>query len=510
MKHRKIPRLGNRLLLRWALLGLAVALLDALVVAALRGFLWVIESADAWVLLPWAIVVVTVAFFRMETYRFRLGFSQKIDGVFSKRSYLSALRRFLGTYNGGLCPAWDESTWQDAKTRERWWILSKGEWVAGLVHVGTLLLLLSFFQIYLALLALALAWMVMRPKVNAQSPRVGFSEVHPVVGRWWVLQTQAWPQILQAKALHGISQLYQRHLVEEHRSEQQIQAGVYRSEFRAQTITVMILALSAMALKWGYLDLQNLIGFSLTLVLLHPPLKKMMLIDGQRRQFLGHLWGVDRRNLRAKKLKPPRGEGLALDVQGLCLEYNSSKLILNSVNFTLEPTQALWLNGPSGSGKSSLLRILAGLQKPTAGQLSWPLGGVAYLCQNTPKPLLTHEELLVFIQMDRQKICQTLGIEGLFEQLLGSTSIATFLDLDLMSGGELQRFTLWLILLQPSTLVLLDEPFSKLPVAQRVELCCWLRSWCIEHRRILVMASHETPPDLDQWQVLKLDRKEQR
>ena len=61
-----------------------------------------------------------------------------------------------------------------------------------------------------------------------------------------------------------------------------------------------------------------------------------------------------------------------LDVQNLQLSYRSAhtQAVLKNISFSLEHGESLALIGPSGVGKSSLLRVLAGLIKPDAGSIS--------------------------------------------------------------------------------------------------------------------------------------------
>ena len=47
------------------------------------------------------------------------------------------------------------------------------------------------------------------------------------------------------------------------------------------------------------------------------------------------------------------------------------RIIFTGLTFTLNPGEALVLSGPNGSGKTSLLRVMAGLSPPTAGIIKW-------------------------------------------------------------------------------------------------------------------------------------------
>jgi ABC-type methionine transport system ATPase subunit len=160
-----------------------------------------------------------------------------------------------------------------------------------------------------------------------------------------------------------------------------------------------------------------------------------------------------------------------LVVEHLSLAYPARRgqpaaSILNDVSFTVERGQSLTLVGPSGSGKSSLLRCLNRLEEPTAGSVRFEgrdvqsldprrlRRGAALVMQS---PVLfegtVRDNLLLRPagtggDFSEARLARTLGEVGLDEQLLGREATT-------LSGGEKQRVTIPRILL-------LDEPTSAL------------------------------------------------
>jgi putative hydroxymethylpyrimidine transport system ATP-binding protein len=77
---------------------------------------------------------------------------------------------------------------------------------------------------------------------------------------------------------------------------------------------------------------------------------------------------------------PWNSDPAAIIAENLTLRY-AGATIFENLNFTLEAGKITVLLGPSGVGKTSLLRIIAGLEPPESGQVR-PSGHVAYMAQN--------------------------------------------------------------------------------------------------------------------------------
>lgn len=149
---------------------------------------------------------------------------------------------------------------------------------------------------------------------------------------------------------------------------------------------------------------------------------------------------------------PAAEPALRLDLQGLSL---GGRPVLGALAFDLHAGETLALTGPSGIGKTSLLRILAGLERGFDGRVTLP-GRVAYVFQ---EPTLLPWRTL------RQNLCLTTGISsGEAEAALAEVGLAGLDDRypGQTSLGQQRRLSLARAFAVRPDVLLMDEPFVSL------------------------------------------------
>jgi ABC-type nitrate/sulfonate/bicarbonate transport system ATPase subunit len=173
--------------------------------------------------------------------------------------------------------------------------------------------------------------------------------------------------------------------------------------------------------------------------------------------------------------------------------------VLSGVDLAADENQFVAIVGPTGSGKSTLFHILAGLLTPTSGSvyldgrdITGSTGHVAYMMQ---KDLLLDwrrvidnvalgPELGGVRRSDARERARTLmprfGLSG-FEDFYPSG----------LSGGMRQRVALMRTFLCDKSLLLLDEPFSALDALTRAGLHEWLQQVCQEFPRTVLFITHD-------------------
>lgn len=169
-----------------------------------------------------------------------------------------------------------------------------------------------------------------------------------------------------------------------------------------------------------------------------------------------------------------------LRMEDVSLAYNSENaetLAISDLNLTVGTGEFLAIVGPSGCGKSSILSLIAGLLKPSAGKVSLmgrevagPSGSIGYMFQRDH----LFEWLTVW-----QNVLLGLKVRGEEKQgagrameLIKRYGLYTFLDQlpKELSGGMRQRVALIRTLAVNPQLLLLDEPFSALDYQTRLKL----------------------------------------
>jgi NitT/TauT family transport system ATP-binding protein len=164
-----------------------------------------------------------------------------------------------------------------------------------------------------------------------------------------------------------------------------------------------------------------------------------------------------------------------LEVQDARMSYGlggKGPLVLDGVNVAIEEGEIVSLLGRSGSGKSSLLRIIAGLLKPTNGRALWqgqpingPYSGVAMVFQSFALfPWLTVKEN-VELGLEAQRLPATERERRASDAiaLIGLGGFEGAYPKEL-SGGMRQRVGFARALVVHPELLLMDEPFSALDV----------------------------------------------
>ncbi|HAS1183742.1 TPA: aliphatic sulfonates ABC transporter ATP-binding protein [Enterobacter cloacae] len=185
-------------------------------------------------------------------------------------------------------------------------------------------------------------------------------------------------------------------------------------------------------------------------------------------------------------------QGTPLLLNGVTKRYGD-KTILNALDLHIPAGQFVAVVGRSGGGKSTLLRLLAGLEAPNGGEIlagTTPLANI----QDDTRMMFQDARLLPWkTVMDnvglglkgywREEARQALAAVGL-EDRAGDWPAA-------LSGGQKQRVALARALIHRPSLLLLDEPLGALDALTRIEMQDLIASLWQEHGFTVLLVTHD-------------------
>jgi NitT/TauT family transport system ATP-binding protein len=185
-----------------------------------------------------------------------------------------------------------------------------------------------------------------------------------------------------------------------------------------------------------------------------------------------------------------------VEIRDLSLTYGGTIMALSRVNANFEEGKISALIGPSGCGKTSLIRIMAGLLKPSEGRIL--IAGEEVRGPRKTTAVIFQDYGLLPWKTVRANAELPLRIAGLKDRreragvLLAKFGLAAFEKLypRELSGGMKQRLAIVRAMAAAPELLLMDEPFSGLDALTREEVQEFFLSVARERRLTIIMVTH--------------------
>ena len=188
-----------------------------------------------------------------------------------------------------------------------------------------------------------------------------------------------------------------------------------------------------------------------------------------------------------------------LELKNICKHFsNTNQNVLENINLTIHDGEFICLVGPSGTGKSTLLNIIAGLETPSSGTITLDNKNI---CEPDNDRVMMFQESALFPWMNViNNVKMGLKHSGLSKEeqkkkacsFLNMVRMGKYSEykINQLSGGMKQRVQLARALAIDSKLLLMDEPFSALDKQTTNLLRAETAKICKNTKKTVILITH--------------------
>jgi putative hydroxymethylpyrimidine transport system ATP-binding protein len=186
-----------------------------------------------------------------------------------------------------------------------------------------------------------------------------------------------------------------------------------------------------------------------------------------------------------------------LEINNLSFKYKGTdKLIIDDLSFSIDKNEFITIIAPSGTGKSTLFRLILGLLEPQKGSIHLAKADnkniIGYMPQKDS--LMPWRNILdnttVGLEFNGYSKKEARELASTYFEGFGIKGTEKFYPHEL-SGGMRQRVSFLRAIVNNPSLLLLDEPFSSLDALTRRNMQTWLLDLCQKERNTVFMITHD-------------------
>ncbi|MDO5590125.1 MAG: ABC-F family ATP-binding cassette domain-containing protein [Lachnospiraceae bacterium] len=165
----------------------------------------------------------------------------------------------------------------------------------------------------------------------------------------------------------------------------------------------------------------------------------------------------------------------------------TDRILLDDVGFSINENEKIGVIGVNGMGKSTLLKVVAGIEEADAGKIS--MGNQVKICYLPQTPVFTPGTTILQAAVgENMEEWNRWTIEADARSMLNQLGFADYEEkVEHMSGGQKKRVALVNALLTPADILILDEPTNHLDNAMSE----WLENYLISFRGAVLMVTHD-------------------
>ncbi|WP_411170290.1 metal ABC transporter ATP-binding protein [Clostridium sp. MB05] len=180
-----------------------------------------------------------------------------------------------------------------------------------------------------------------------------------------------------------------------------------------------------------------------------------------------------------------------INIKDLCFSYsNKPPYLLNNINLNIPKGIYLSIVGENGSCKTTLIKLILGLLKPTSGLIEIKTDSIGYVPQrldsfNSQFPITVrevlscHKKTLKNSDIDISNILESVNMLNYENRLLG-----------MLSGGQQQRVLVARALMGNPDIIILDEPSTGVDEANQIEIYSVLKKLNEVNKKTIISIEH--------------------
>ncbi len=212
-----------------------------------------------------------------------------------------------------------------------------------------------------------------------------------------------------------------------------------------------------------------------------------------------------------------------IKLSNITKRYGLTTIALRDVSFEIRDQEFLVIYGPSGAGKSTTLRLIAGITKPTSGDILWDGESILDVAPENRNMAMAFENYALYSHMSvydnlafplRARRMSKKEIDHRVQEVARVLQISDLLDRrpGFLSGGQRQRVSLGRAIVRPAGVYLLDEPIGHLDAKLRHRMRGELKAMSVDLNATIALTTTSSREALalgDRIAILKSGKLEQ-
>ena len=275
------------------------------------------------------------------------------------------------------------------------------------------------------------------------------------------------------------------------------------------TAMIVVLAFCALLIERGWMDGTGLVLFCSALLLCYKPVKECsrvlpqfrtassafrMLVDFEKLPRKAETDAINESAGQTSDKESAGKEGADFEIRHGNFRYEgANEPVFNDFNLTLDRSKPVLLRGKNGIGKSTILRLIAGLEEwgaqPEIGNAGQATAGnlkVFFIPQDLELP----PRHLLLRQLEKNGGTSSHSA-GALHEFIEAAGTDRLLRKDGLSGGERSRIALLWALASDAPVVLLDEPMAAIALADRENILIKFLDAATMQNKWIIMSSHD-------------------